>query len=379
MQRNRSLPSALQELEEGIRGGLHLGGQLYVSMGGKTIADIAFGEARPGEPMTTEHLMLWMSSTKPILVVALARLWEQGRIELDDPVAEFVPEFSDHGKGSITIRHLLTHTAGIRSLGVGWPEKSWAEIISSIAARKPEPRWTPGARAGYHTQSSWFLLGAVVERLSGAPLAEVLRSEVLEPIGSVDSWVGMPVDRFRSYGERIVPVWDTSKEPAREIGWDSERHVTTCNPAGNGYGPVRELGALYETLLGTGEDSPAPGARHGIRLLDSPTVAAITARHRVGMVDRTFRRRLDWGLGVIINSAHYGESDVPYGYGPHASAATFGHSGARSSTAFADPAHALVIAIAVNGMAEDSAHRERFDRVLARVYEDLELVSPTGE
>lgn len=370
------LPSTVDELERGRTAGLHLGGQLYVSREGEPIADLAFGEVRPGETMTTGHLMLWMSSSKPAVVVALARLWEAGQLEIDDPVSRFVPEFAEHGKGEITIRHILTHTAGIRVLDVGWPARSWEEIVAGVAAMKPEPRWTPGERAGYHTQSSWFLLGEVVSRLAGEPLPDVVRHHVFEPLGMDDSWIGMPLERYHSYGGRIAPVWDTSQDPAREIGWDSARHVTTCNPGGNGYGPVRELGALYELLLGTGRgERQTPGTRRGVRLLGGPTVAAITARHRVGMLDRTFRRKLDWGLGVIVNSAHYGEEDIPYSYGPHASSATFGHSGARSSTAFADPVHRLVVALAVNGMADDATHRERFVRLTSKIYEDLGLAT----
>ncbi len=109
------------------------------------------------------------------------------------------------------------------------------------------------------------------------------------------------------------------------------------------------------------------------RLLRRETVEALAARHRVGMVDATFRARLDWGLGVIVNSAHYGEPEMPYGYGPFAGPRTYGHSGARSSTAFADPEAGLVVALAVNGMPTDEAHRRRFERLTAALYRDLAL------
>ncbi|MBP1643826.1 MAG: pbpE 2, partial [Acidobacteria bacterium] len=85
---------------------------------------------------------------------------------------------------------------------------------------------------------------------------------------------------------------------------------------------------------------------------------------------------LDWGLGVIVNSAHYGDPRAPYGYGPHAGPRTFGHSGARSSTAFADPDAGLAVALAVNGLPDDETHRERFERITAAIYEDLGLAAP---
>src|SRR5436305_12531231 len=149
--------------------GVHLGAQLHVTLRGEVVADAALGENRPGEPLTPDHLMLWLSATKPVAAVAVAQLWERGRLELDDPVARHLPEFAAHGKEKITLRHLLTHTAGIRMLDTGWPAASWEEIVARIAASKPEPRWVPGRKAGYHLASSRFILGQVVRRLSGLP------------------------------------------------------------------------------------------------------------------------------------------------------------------------------------------------------------------
>ena len=81
--------------------------------------------------------MLWLSSTKPTTAVALAQLWEQGLLDLDDPVARHIPEFAAQGKEGITLRHLLTHTAGLRMLDVGWPGDPWDEIIARICAMRP--------------------------------------------------------------------------------------------------------------------------------------------------------------------------------------------------------------------------------------------------
>lgn len=356
------LPGTLELLREGIDQGLHLGGQLYVSLRGEPVADTAFGDVRPEEPMRADHLMLWLSASKPITVVALARLWEEGRLGLDDPVAAHLPAFAAGGKENVTIRHLLTHTGGIRMFETGWPEAEWDDILRRICARRLEPRWVPGRRAGYHEASSWFVLGEILARLAGRPFSESVRRLVFEPLGLDDSWIGMPTARFREYGERLAPVWNMERQPPVSHGWESEIRTTRPSPGGNGRGPIRELGRFYEALLNGGEE-----------LLSTPTVEALTARHRVGMPDRTFKRRLDWGLGFIVDSKHYDEPDLPYGYGPHASPRTFGHSGYRSVCAFADPEHGLVTALALNGTPDERSHQHRIDAAMRSIYEELDI------
>jgi len=372
------LPRARAAILAGVREGLHLGAQLYVSRQGEVIADGAAGDSRPGQPMRRDQLMLWLSSAKPVAAIAIAQLWERGQLELDDPVARHIPEFAAHGKGAITLRHLLTHTAGIRLLNVGWPQDSWEAIIARIAAMRPEPRWVPGRKAGYHHASSWFLLGEVVRRLDGRPFSLYVREEIFEPLGMLDSWIGMPVERYRELREqdRLCPVYDTEGPPGgppAPQGWDSEAWCTGTHPGGNGYGPISQLGRFYEMLLARGR--VPGGSAVGRRILSPQAVEAVTARHRAGMLDHTFQHVLDWGLGFIINSRQYGAETVPYGYGDHASPRTFGHSGYRSSTGFADPEQGLAIALAFNGTPSHEAHERRIRNVLDALYEDLGLAS----
>jgi CubicO group peptidase (beta-lactamase class C family) len=369
-----ALTATARELERGLAEHLHRGGQIYVWRAGAVVADAAFGESRPGVPMTRRHSMLWLSSTKPLAAMAIARLWEAGRLGLDDPVARHIPEFAAGGKGAVTVRHLLTHTAGIRMLDTGWPMADWDAILARICARRIEPGWIPGAKAGYHLASSWFVLGELVRRLDGRPFERWVREEIFEPLGARSCWVGIPAERLAAERELIAPMYESievgsGRRRLTELPWLGDRHLTVSSPGASGVGPLRELARFYEMLLAGGE-------WRGRRLLSAQTVEAMTARHRVGLLDQTFKTRLDWGLGVIVNSAHYGETRLPYGYGPHAGARTFGHSGARSSTAFADPDARLVVALAVNGLPDDETHRLRFERLTAAIYEDLGLAPP---
>lgn len=354
--------------------GLHLGAQAYVAARGRGSAELAIGERRPGEPMAPDTLQVWLSSTKPIGAVAIARLWEAGALDLDDPIARHVPPFAAGGKDGITIRHALTHTGGFRLLNVGWPQASWDEIIDTICRAKPEPRWTPGNRAGYHLTSSWFMLGEIVRRVDGRPFADYVREEIFEPIGMNDSWVGMPETRFEAYGPRIGTMFATEKKPPRARAWNRPAHVVGCSPGSNGHGPTRDLGRFYEMLL-------AGGSWGGRRILTPQTVASLTAAHRWNMIDQTFHHPLVWGLGFILKSpgdeADDGDSGqpVPYGYGRWASNRVFGHSGAQSSAAFADPEHGLVVAFVTNGQPGEKQHAERQRSIIESIYEDLGLAA----
>lgn len=361
------LPRTTAALEEGRQQGLHLGAQLYVSLGGEVVADAAYGEDRPGVALSRDALVLWLSSSKPVTAVALARLWERGVLDLDDPIARHLPEFAQGGKEAVTLRHALTHTGGFRMLDVGWPELSWDEIVARVCAVRREPRWPPGRRAGYHMAGSWFVLGEVIRRLAGRPFERFVREEVFEPLGMSDSWIGMPARRAEAYARsgRLATTYDTAEGEPRLLGWETPERLVRPSPAGGGRGPVRELGRFYEMLLGRGRLG-------GARILSPQSVEALTARHRVGMFDHTFRVKMDWGLGFIPDSSHYG-GEVPYAYGPHCSPRTFGHSGMRSSTGFADPEHGLAVGLAFNSLAGDAAHQARMTRVLGALYEDLGL------
>src|ERR1700704_1161252 len=90
-------------ITRGIAAGMHLGAQLYVSRAGGPIADLAYGEARPGVEMSPDSINLWMSSCKPVAAVAIGQLWERGLLDLEDPVTKFIAEFGQNGKEAITL------------------------------------------------------------------------------------------------------------------------------------------------------------------------------------------------------------------------------------------------------------------------------------
>lgn len=363
----KELPRASAVLERAPLA--QIGGQIYVSRCGRVLVDAAFGLARAGAPMRTDTLMLWLSACKPITAVAIAQLAERSLLDLRDPVCLRVPEFGAAGKEGVTIGHLLTHTGGFRPADRLPPELDWDEMLRAICQTPLESGWVPGESAGYHTGSSWFILGEIIRRVSGRSFAEFVAEEILRPVGMDDSWVAMPPEEFESCGDRIGLMHDTAVSPPAALASETAAGWGTPRPGGNCHGPIRELGRFYEMLLAGGEV-------RGNRVLKRETVALFTGRRRCGLFDQTFRHKLDTGYGFILNSNEYGTETVPYGYGRHASPETFGHSGAQSSCAFADPARGLAVAWVLNGMPGERAHQARARDFNSAIYADLDALFP---
>jgi CubicO group peptidase (beta-lactamase class C family) len=211
---------------------------------------------------------------------------------------------------------------------------SWEQIIERICDAPIEPNWIVGEKAGYHAQTSWFLLGEIARRLSGKRWETYATEEIFQPMGMASS---------------------------------SFAAEETCSPGSGARGPARELGMFYEMLLRRGASAL------GSQIILTQSVEALTARHRVGLLDHTFKHIIDWGLGFIINSAHYGDENVPYGYGRHASPRTFGHGGRQCCSGFADPEAGLAAAVMFRDQPGEEAHNRRMIEVLSALYEALGL------
>lgn len=352
----------------GIQSGLQPGAQLYVSRSGEVLIDEAFGEAREGGVMQRESLMLWFSAGKPITAAAIGQLVERGRLDWETRVAEVIPEFAIQGKEAVTIRHLLTHTAGLRHAEALDPALEWDERVARICALPLEPDWIPGRRAGYHISGTWHLLGEIVQRISGQSLDSFVREKIFHPLGARSSALALSGEEVSVQEKRIAFVSDTSAAaPQLKHEWNSMDGLTRCIPGGSARGPVRELARFYEALRRGGES-----------ILRSETVQALTSCRRAGMFDETFQFRMDCGLGFILNS-NRDSVQMPYGYGRHASRDTFGHSGNQSSCAFCDPLHQLVVAWACNGLPGERAHQQRQRAINNAIYEDLELTTSSPE
>jgi CubicO group peptidase (beta-lactamase class C family) len=355
------LAPVIELLERRRADGWHDGAQCYVSRHGEVLLDVAIGESRPGRAIERDDLMLLYSAGKPLTVVAVLQLWEQGRLGLDDPVGEYVDGWGN-GKERCTIRHVLTHTGGFPNADAKLFDRDipYDEVVAHIAASPA--RWEPGTDAAYHPSSGWKILGAIVEQVDGRPIDRYLAEEVFARLGVENMRLGIRRDERDALGERIAPVhWrghalpvvdpdgGLQMVPYKVDQFHNEPHfVAKVEPGGGMRGPARELGHFYESLLGFG----AP-------VLDPRTVEVMSSVHRYGIKDRLFRQNIPWGLGVQV--AFTG------GTGRRA----FGHGGMASSRALADPEFGLVMAVVTNGLAGFVDAEQRLFEVTDAVYSAL--------
>jgi CubicO group peptidase (beta-lactamase class C family) len=177
-----------------------------------------------------------------------------------------------------------------------------------------------------------------------------------------DCWIGIPEANYAEYGQRIGLLYEMGGAAPQPVEpGSSAADAAAVRPGANARGPIRGLGRLYEALL-----------RKSGELLTPQTIEAMTARHRTGVYDLTFKHVMDMGLGVIVNSNLYGAETVPYGYGPLAGARTYGHSGQQSSCGFCDPDRRLIVAWMCNGMPTPQLHARRQYQINQAIYQDLQ-------
>lgn len=329
------------------------GAQLALLRGAE-LGELALGRARPDAGMRADSIVLWMSCTKPLMPVALGQLAERGLLRFDDPVAAHLPEFAAAGKEAITLRHLLTHTAGIPNAHRQWSRETWDEIVAKICAAAPEPGHRLGVDCEYHVASAWYVLGEIVRRRDGRAYPDYVREAIFAPLGASDFWVGMSARDYAAHRQRIA-------RPHEFWAWSgSEEGLAVCRPGGSGWGTARALASFYAAL-----------ARGGAPLLRRQTLESLTACALRAAPDKNLGITLNRGLGFVLDSKEYGAASAWFGM--RASPRAFGHAGFGCSVAFADPAHDLAVALAWNDFVTEEANRARTTPVLDALYADLDL------
>jgi D-alanyl-D-alanine carboxypeptidase len=211
--------------------------------GGYGMADLELGV-----PLRAEHVFRIGSVTKQFTGAAILLLARDGLLSLDDPLERVLPDFPTGGR-TVTVRHLLAHTSGIRSYTdlPGWPalwrrDLTTAELIELF---RDEPfDFEPGERWSY-SNSGYILLGAIVERLAGMSYGDFVRARIFEPLGMTSSSYA---DARRITPNRIPGY----SRPAGE--WVNAEYISMTQPyaAGSLLSSVDDL-ARWDAAIAAGE------------------------------------------------------------------------------------------------------------------------------
>ncbi|MBB5917475.1 CubicO group peptidase (beta-lactamase class C family) [Nocardia transvalensis] len=173
-------------LDELIDTGVETGLQVAVFHRGALVVDAVAGMAdrRTGREISSETPVFSFSSGKALASVIAHVLVGTGAVSYGTPVVDLWPEFGARGKKGVTLRHVLTHSAGVPAMprDIGPADlPDWSRVCAAIA--DAEPLWCPGTETGYHSFTFGFLVGEIARRATGKPMRQLLHEWVAVPLG----------------------------------------------------------------------------------------------------------------------------------------------------------------------------------------------------
>ena len=358
-------PGAL--MAEHRQRGLQLGSQLVVTLRGSSVFDLADGEAVRGQPITGAHVQRWYEAGMPQLVVLVGQLLERDKLNLDDLVGRYLPNWGA-GKETCTIRHLLTHVGGFAGAELGDRQIDHASAVELISAYRAEA--APGHRSQFHPTSGWRILAEVVRRVGRSSLSRQLHREVWQKADMPGASLGLSNATRKQLGALMAPVhwtgWDILEEVDGE--WNNvpyradlihnlDWHIAKEDPAIGWFGSARDLAAFYDAL-----NAPKhPFFRH------ATTASLLTATHRDGLRDHHFGgAAVPWGLGFQTAGA----------FGGSLGHRTHGHTG-RTGRALHDPVEGLTVVYLTNGLCRPIDNERRCSEMFELV-QNLLFPQPVG-
>lgn len=356
-ERLERLDAAMQDY---VDSGRLAGAVVLVARERRVVYQKAFGhrDIESGAEMTEDAIFRIASQSKALISTGIMLLQEQGKLLISEPLASYIPEFAsttvavrndeggyeiEPGRRPITLRDLLTHTAGI-SYGTGTAKDRWeaAGIQGWYFADREEPVGDTVARMASlpfeaHPGDRWVygyntdILGAVIERAGGQPLDQFLREQLLEPLDMKDTHFYLP----ESKAGRLTTVYsaradglERAPDPGHMVGQGHYLQGPRTSFSG-GAGLVstaRDYSRFLRMMLGGGK-------LDGRRILSRKTVELMTTDH-LGGID--FRPGQGFGLGFYV------VEDVGLRGAP-GSVGEYGWGGAYHSTYWVDPAEDLVV------------------------------------
>lgn len=343
-----------QAFADGFVNGREVGGALSVWHDGQCVVDLWAGHAdrKKTKPWQADTLCCFFSISKAVSTTCLLQAVDEGLVDLDAQVADYWPEFSANGKAGITVRHILSHQAGLPGLHEPVEREmlyDWHGMCERLAAETPW--WTPGTKHGYHARTFGFLVGEILRRASGDDIGTWLSQKIARPL-NLDVYFGLSeVDQARcaemipgrmsAAGQRDMPAavrrmmkdfTDTStptgaafQNPSMGPGYMNTAQFRAAQiPALNGHGTARGVAALLENIP---------------RLLSPQLLSQALETMSLGK-DEVLKSISHFGLGYMLYA-----QEAPIGW-----QGCFGHAGAGGSVAFCDPQRNIGFAFVMNQM-----------------------------
>jgi CubicO group peptidase (beta-lactamase class C family) len=264
-------------------------------------ADDQFTPLPDPVPMRKDTIFDLASITKIFTATAVMKLYEQGKIGLDDPVARYIPEFAQNGKENVTIRQLLTHTSGFRPGIPLYKMGTGREDRLQIVFAQPLDH-APGSTYVY-SDLNMIVLGALVERISGKRLDEFIRDEITKPLGMKDTMFNPPAELKNRIAATEYQPWT-----GRGLVWGQvhdENAASLGGVAGHAglFSSARDLAVFAHMIL-------MKGRYGGVRILNEETVELMEHNYNTAFPGD------DHGLGWELNQGWYMDALAsPYAMG----------------------------------------------------------------
>ena len=324
--RQTVLDSVRQVLDNAVADGAFPGAYAVIGTRRGIIAEYGVGRLDSADATRPTSRTVWdlASLTKVVNTTsAMLQLVGSGRVALDTPVVRYLPEWTVPGAARVTVRHLLSHNAGLPAWRALYKEAATPDEAMALVLATPLDT-VPGVRFLY-SDLGFILLGRLVERVSGEPLVSFSPTHVFAPVGMRDTRFLPPA----SWKARTAP---TEQDPWRQRKVRGEVH----DENGARLGGVAGHAGLFSTAHDLSRFARLylnGGALDGVRVFDSTTVAAFTR-----VQDTTVSRRaLGWETPTGRNSA-----------GARLAATAFGHTGFTGTSLWMDPERDLFVLLLTN-------------------------------
>lgn len=367
------------------RAGVHPAMQVCVRRHGAVILNRAIGHAHgngphDGEgaervPATVETPFCIYSTSKALTAFVIHRLSEQGLLDIEDPVADYIPGYERNGKEGITIGHVLAHRAGVPNL-----PRSALDLdnlgdraFMTDALVNASPFAKAGRYLAYHAVSGGFILGEVVHAVTGKEIRQVLAEEFLDPLGFRWTNYGVAPEDVEKValnyitGPPTAPPLSNLLNRALGLGLDDlvkltndPRYLTGIVPAANTVTTAEELSRFFEVMRRGGE-------LDGVRILETETVrrALVERSHLEIDFSLAFPSRFSYGLMLGARVISLFGRDTQH---------AFGHLGFTNMLAWADPERAISVAVLNNGKPIVYPEMFRFLGTMQRITSEMPKV-----